>query len=306
MAMAGDRARIPVILDTDIGIDIDDTWALAMLLKSPELDLRLAVSATGDTTIRAKIIARMLDAADRSDVPVGVGLRQDDNELPQAPWVADYGLEQYPGAVHEDGVDALIRTVMDSPEPITLICIGPLPNISAALRREPGIAARARFVGMHGSVYHGYRGKDTPEAEYNVRADVPASQRVFGAPWAEFTITPLDTCERVRLTGDRYRRVYESTDPLTQAVIENYRIWARENPHADVERASTTLFDTVAVYLGFTTENLVMKNLPIRVTDEGLTVPDPAAREMNVALDWEDLDAFEEFLTERLVGEVVR
>ena len=40
---------LPVILDTDIGGDIDDTWALAMLLRSPELDLRVGTTCTGDT-----------------------------------------------------------------------------------------------------------------------------------------------------------------------------------------------------------------------------------------------------------------
>jgi len=52
--------RIPVILDTDIGTDIDDTWALAMLLRCPELDVRLILSDTGNTEYRARIIARLL------------------------------------------------------------------------------------------------------------------------------------------------------------------------------------------------------------------------------------------------------
>ena len=50
--------RIPVILDTDIGDDIDDTWALAMLLRSPELDVKLIVTDTRNTTTRARIVAR--------------------------------------------------------------------------------------------------------------------------------------------------------------------------------------------------------------------------------------------------------
>ena len=70
--------KIPVILDTDIGSDIDDTWALGLLLKSPEVDLRLAVSATGDTRYRARLLAKMLQTAGRSDVPVGVGLDMQD------------------------------------------------------------------------------------------------------------------------------------------------------------------------------------------------------------------------------------
>jgi inosine-uridine nucleoside N-ribohydrolase len=127
--------RIPVILDTDIGTDIDDTWALALLLKSPEVDLKLAVSTTGDTVYRARLLAKLFEAAGRVDIPVGVGLPLDDASrevCPQAGWLGDYDLARYPGKVHADGVGALIETIMMSPEPVTLLGIGPLPNIAAA------------------------------------------------------------------------------------------------------------------------------------------------------------------------------
>ena len=68
--------RIPVILDTDIGDDIDDTWALAMLLRSPQLDLKLVTTTYGKSEYRAKIIAKMLTVDNRTDVPVGVGRRR--------------------------------------------------------------------------------------------------------------------------------------------------------------------------------------------------------------------------------------
>ena len=71
---------------------------------------------------------------------------------------------------------------MNSPEPVTLICIGPMPNIAEALKREPRIAEKARFVGMHGSVRVGYGGKKTPDAEWNVKADPKACQAgLYGA-----------------------------------------------------------------------------------------------------------------------------
>lgn len=77
---------IPVILDTDIGTDIDDTWALAIMLNCPELDVKLVTSDTGDTIYRSKLIARMLEVADRTDIPVGIGIRQcEDPNGPQAP-----------------------------------------------------------------------------------------------------------------------------------------------------------------------------------------------------------------------------
>ncbi len=300
---AAPPAKIPVILDTDIGDDIDDTWALALLLKSPECDLKLVVSDTGNTTYRAKIIAKMLEVAKRTDVAVGVGVPQSDKAGPQAPWVADYNLARYPGTVHRDGVSALIRTIMNSPEKITLVCIGPMPNVKAALEREPEIARKARFVGMHGSVRRGYGGRPEPDAEWNVKCDPKACQKVFTAPWP-MTITPLDTCGIVHLRGEKYAKMAASTDPIARAVIENYRIWWKAGNPGKPEKidASSTLFDTVAVYLSFSRELLNVERLPIRVTDDGFTKIDPQGKPIDCAMSWKDLAAFEDLLVRRLTG----
>jgi hypothetical protein len=64
----------PVILDTDIGSDMDDTWALVMMLRSPELDVKLITSASEDTQYRTKIIAKLLETAKRTDIPIGTGI----------------------------------------------------------------------------------------------------------------------------------------------------------------------------------------------------------------------------------------
>lgn len=292
------RPKIPVILDTDIGDDIDDTWALALLLKSPEVDLKLVVSDRGNTVYRAKIMAKLLQVAGRTDVAVGVGIRQSDKEDGrQAAWVADYDLASYPGKVHQDGVAALIDTIMQAPQPITLICIGPVPNIRAALERQPEIAKRARFVGMHGSVRKGYNGGPEPSKEWNVVADAKAAQAAFTAAWP-MLITPLDTCGIVRLRGDKYRKVAECSDPVTKAVIENYRIWSKTGDKP--LDASSVLFDTVAAYLSFSTELVNVERLPIRVTDDGFTRIDPQGKQIDCAMSWKDLGAFEDFLVARL------
>jgi inosine-uridine nucleoside N-ribohydrolase len=296
------QKRIPVILDTDIGSDIDDTWALAMLLRCPELDLKLVTTCTGDTEYRAKLSGRLLEVAGRTDVPVGVGIptAMGPNHTRQLAWVAEYDLKKYHGKVHADGVGALVEAVMSSREPVTLIAIGPLTNVAAALEREPGIATRARFVGMHGCVRRGY-GRPEAVAEYNVKVDAAACRKVFAAPW-EKTITPLDTCGEVRLAGAKYRAVAESADPLARAVIENFEIWKRSFSQPREPGVSSILFDTVAVYLAFSEELLAMSRMKLAVTDDGFTREDPAGQELNVALDWKDLGAFEDLLVARLVG----
>jgi inosine-uridine nucleoside N-ribohydrolase len=298
-------APTPVILDTDIGDDIDDTWALALLLKSPELDLKLVVGDYGKSQYRARLLVKLLDRAGRSDVPVGVGLDVAPlGEGRQAAWIKNYDLKSYPGKVLTNGVQAIIDTIMNSPQPVTLICIGPVPNIAEALKREPRIAQHARFVGMDGSVRLGYGGAKPPCAEWNVKADPKALQAVFAAPW-DITITPLDTCGLVTLAGDKYGRVRDATDRSVADLIANYRIWVANQPTLAADMAdhhSTTLFDTVAVYLALRPEQCVMEKLNLRVTDDGFTVIDPQARLVNVATQWKDLGTYEDFLVERLAG----
>ena len=300
---AGKVKGVPTILDSDIGDDIDDTWALALLLQSPELDLKLVVGDYGKADYRARLLAKLLQTAGRTDVAVGVGLEIDPRgEGGQAAWVRGYALSNYPGKVHRDGVQALIDTIMGSPEPVTLICIGPLPNIAAALEREPRIANKARFVGMHGSVRVGYGGSKTPAAEWNVKADPKACRKAFEAAWP-MTITPLDTCGTIDLSGDRYRRVKECATPLTRALVENYRAWchSQDAKNESAETHSSTLFDTVAVYLAVSQELCEMEQVGIRVTDDGMTVEDANAKKVSAAMRWKSLDGFRDFLTDRLV-----
>ena len=62
---------IPTILDTDIGHDVDDVWALAFLLRCPELDVKLITTTTGDTVYRASLVAKMLTLMECTHIPIG-------------------------------------------------------------------------------------------------------------------------------------------------------------------------------------------------------------------------------------------
>lgn len=296
----------PVIMDTDIGDDIDDTWALLMLLRMPELDLKLAVGDFGNAMYRARLLAKLLELTGRSDVPVGIGLGVADEPGQQSGWLGGYQLSDYPGKVYEDGVQAIIDTIKSSPQPVALMCLGPVPNIAEALRRDPSIASNAHFIGMYGSISKGYLNDDTPVAEYNVRVDPASLQAAFAAPW-ECTITPLDTCGLVTLDGDNYRSLYESNDPWLKALMANYRAFLPGAPFIapdhDMSRVSTTLFDSVAVHLAAGGDLVKMEKLPIRVTDDGYTVVDrDNGRPVNCAIAWKDLEAFKQRLVDTLLA----
>ena len=294
-------AKIPVILDTDIGDDIDDTWALVMLLKSPEFDLKLVTTTHGKAVYRAKLIARLLEASGRADIPIGLGAGGHDGDGRQQPWVEGYDLKDYLGKIFQDGVQALIDTLISSAEQVTIISIGPSTTVAAALERRPDISSRATFVGMQGALRRGYNGGPVGP-EYNVKENVPAARRALLAPWSKTVITPLDTCGLVRLTGTRFAALKESRDKLIAALLENYRIWAKKESVEELTESSV-LFDTVAVYLALPgpKPHLEMEKLVINVSPEGMTVVDPAGAKMMFATAWKDLDAYEEFLLRRLL-----
>ena len=109
----------------------------------------------------------------------------------------------------------------------------------------------------------------------------------------------------MQLKGEKYRTVRDYEDPLVQALIENYRIWAQTHQRViesslDAELQTLTLFDTVGVYLAISEELLMMTQLGIRVTNDGYTVVDENAKMVKCAIDWKDLPAFENFLVQRL------
>jgi inosine-uridine nucleoside N-ribohydrolase len=303
---------IPTILDTDIGHDVDDVWALAFLLKCPELDIKLITTSTGDTSYRASLVAKMLQSMDRTDIPIGIGIPLDDNPHTHNAWLDNFDLGQYSGTLIRDGVGAICETIMVAESKVSLICIGPLPNIAAALQRQPAICDNAKFVGMHGSIYRGYLDAPKPAREFNVMTHALACQAVFEAPW-EKVITPLDTCGNIVLDGERFARICKAAKlqgPASAAsiCIENHFAWFEAVPHwpilqgLDAQLQSSILYDLVAVYLGFTEHWIEMKTLPIIITPDGASLIDEQGQNVRCALNWHDKDAFLNLVTDRIVG----
>ena len=296
--------KIPVILDTDIGIDIDDTWALGLLLKCPELDVKLVTTNSENTTIKAKLVAKFLEIAGRTDIPIGIGPLESRTKGPLFAWIKDYVLSQYPGIIHENGIDALSTTIKESTEPITLIAIGPLGNIAAALKNNPNITENARYVGMQGSIRIGYIGNPSPHPEYNVLRNIRACKEVFRAPW-EKTITPLDTCGNMILSGENFKRIIECKNPIVNAIKENFEIWAEKNRKTyliNKEQRTSILFDTVAIYLAFSEKFLNIENLKIEVTEKGMTKISEKGNIIRCATSWKNLQAYKDLIVNRLIA----
>jgi inosine-uridine nucleoside N-ribohydrolase len=147
-----------IVLDTDMGTDVDDALCLALALASPEIDLVAVTHVSRDTRLRAAITRRLLELAGRPEIPVhpGCSVPLDGGET-----FAWFGHEAQ-GIVNPDEVtdssispehslEAMIRLFRADPG-LELVAVGPLTNIAAALRREPTLAksiSRLTIMGGH-------------------------------------------------------------------------------------------------------------------------------------------------------------
>ena len=292
--------KIPVILDTDIGLDIDDTWALGFLLKCPELDVKLITTSSDNTTLKAKFVAKFLEIVGRTDIPIGIGPPENIKKGWLYPWIKDYTISKYPGMVHENGAKALCSTIIDSRKPLTIIAIGPLGTVAEALRMNPYITENSRFVGMHGSIFIGYNSQNSPSREYNVRENIKACREVFQASWDK-TITPLDTCGNIILTEVLFERIMNSNDLIVKIIKKHFELWKKSIiPRFSKKNQTSVLFDTVAIYLAFSEELLNIEELKIEVSEEGYTKLSEKGSVMRCATSWKDLQAFKNLLVDRL------
>ncbi|MBE6587674.1 MAG: nucleoside hydrolase [Ruminococcaceae bacterium] len=303
-----EKKPVPVILDTDIGGDIDDSWALALLLRCPELDPKLVVTALegGDDPIaRAKIAAKQIAKSGRCDIPVGAGLCVEDESCTMGGWADDYDISTYPAPIYRDGVQAMIDTVMNSPEPVTIICIAPLTNVAEALRREPRIADNARIIAIMGSIYNGHSLDVIQKAsDYNVRADIPSAREVFAAPW-DITIAPLDITAHLVVGDDNYQHILakRESDPVCNTVLSAFDRWMEVHNCTYYKTHTTSLYDTAAIYIAVTDDyNVIMEDHLLSIDDGGYTNDDPAGRPVRCAVYWKYKDVFYKFVTDRLCG----
>ena len=265
---------MPVILDTDIGTDIDDAFALALAVASPEIQLRGVTTVSADAYGRALIACRFLDAVGRGGVPVAAGRprRSEPERKGQYAYGIEGGFSKRP--VEEPAAEFLYRQIKAGPGAITLVTIGDLTNVGRLLTDHPEAKPWIRrIVIMGGSVRVGYNGKPPAVWEWNIRSDIKAAQVVFssGVP---LLVAPLDATV-VKLEAAMRERVFDSGGALGRELRKLYGLWGKETP---------TLFDPVALTLAFNESFCTFENLRLEVDAEGFTREVAGAPNARVAL----------------------
>lgn len=182
-----------IILDCDPGMD--DSVAIVMAAKAPELELLAVTTVNGNypVDVTSKNARKILGLLGRSDIPVGRGMASPlCRQSPSDPFThgsdgqAEANLPE-PGwpLSEKHAVDIIIDTVKAHPHEVSLVMTGPMSNLAMALRKEPDIAGQIAEViaisGMFGLNEHGFANAtgDTPQSEWNVYVDPEAADIVY-------------------------------------------------------------------------------------------------------------------------------
>ena len=229
-----------IIIDTDIGDDVDDAFAVALALRSPELQI-LGISTTfGDTELRAKLVDRLLGEAGRQDIPVAAGTPTSFKSDFTQRHYAEGG--HFAKASHPNSTDFILDQIRRNPSQITLVAIGPLVNIGALIDKDADTFRKLRrVVLMGGSVYRrygdmGYAPPRGPEPEWNIKNDIPSAQKLFASGVPIFMM-PLDSTQ-LKLDEVKRPLIFQAGTPLTDALTILYYQWGHQTP---------TLFDVMTL-----------------------------------------------------------
>lgn len=275
-------ASIPVIIDTDIGDDIDDAFALALAVRNPRLDVIGVTTAFGDTTTRVALARRLLRAMARPDIPVAQGTATPDpTPFTQRAW-AQAGADR---SAAPDAADFIAAAASAHPGEVTLLALAPLVNVETLIRRDPASFGRLkRIVMMGGSINAGYRadgaGPTPPGAEYNVAQAPGALVAVLGGG-VPVTMFPLDATQ-VRLEQAARDRLFAQGSTTSDALRSLYLQWRVGNVWGQV---TPTLFDVVPVAWLADPAVCAVRPLRIAVDAQGFTRVEQGEPNVQVCLD---------------------
>ncbi|MGC2162302.1 MAG: nucleoside hydrolase [Silvibacterium sp.] len=285
-----------VIVDTDIGDDIDDAFALALALKSPELQILQVNADFGDTPLRARLLERFLSAAGRGDIPVAVGVQTTAHNIFTQ---RQYAEQEPSGAVPKrDAIASTLELIRKYPGQITLIAIGPFVNVGAMIDRDPATFAKLkRVIVMGGSVYVGYWGGGAtkpaklpgPQPEWNVENGIAGARKLL-ASGVPVYMMPLDATQ-LKLDEAKREELLRHGSLVTNQLALLYQQWGQATP---------TLFDPMTVAFAIDPGVCPVTPMRIRVDDQGYTRPEPGQPNVNVCLQ-SDPETFFAFFMPRLL-----
>jgi len=237
------QQRIPILFDTDIGDSVDDAVALALALRSPELDIRGVTTVTDDTEARSRLAWKELGIFARRDIPVATGAPEPLLDPVHFGHSREFNVltpgDALPPAARKRAADFIIETLLASQQKITIVAIGPLTNIALAIKTEPAIKDKIERIVLMGGAY------SLPQAEYNIQRDRAAAAIVFQSN-LPITAVGLDVTLQCKLRPQDLNRLRIADGPAAHFIMHLIEL-AKADTHEDYP----TLHDPLALAVVF-------------------------------------------------------
>lgn len=278
-----------VIIDTDIGDDIDDTWALIYMLSKPDFDVKLICVTTGDVDYKADLVASILASLNRR-IPIAKGQYQTGGTHPQAKYIKHHQSGTYEPYLT---YDAALQDILTKGADYEMVLLGPVNDFYRFIKNHPIFASKIKILMMGGAIHKGYINQAEAQAEYNVLVSTEAMTYLM-AQLDNFTLLPLDVCRDIIINGDDYQLIYHSDNNYARTIIENYQIWHEAYRGGAIKFApqvsSSILYDLVVPFFMLFPHLYEVARLPLIVTAEGVTIIAEGGSCVNVALSVDSSD----------------
>lgn len=304
-----------VLLDTDIGSDVDDALALLIALRSPEISLEGVTTVYGKTDLRAKIAEKMIDYSGKN-VPVYVGEATLLNGAKHC-WhtglegegilsASDFERDYREIGINPGGVDFLVDKIMAGSDDMYLCTIGPLTNIARALRKEPRIAQKVKMCyTMAGAIAFPQRLNldniaRAQKSEHNIACDIQAAQTVFNSN-LPITLFPLDVTSKTAINRKDFDCLNGGNE-LNRAVYNLVGKWfSYKDALLEKKSKYTYMHDPLTLAAILRPGMIKTTKLNLHVNDMGILDVDDG-RDINVCYDF-NADEFRKLFFERITGQ---
>ena len=260
-----------IIIDTDIGDDIDDTWALSYILSKPEFNVLLIAVTSGDTDYKAKLVATILHNLGRTDIPIVKGESNLNRaSYPQLRYVKDDIVKH---ATISNNYDEDMLNILNSYNNINLFLLGPCNDFYRFYRKNAKLCNHCiKAFMMGGAVHKGYINQSKPAAEYNVLMSIEATNYLLSSR-LDFTLLPLDVCRDIIFDGSFYQTILNSESVYAKVIMDNYVIWQQDYQGGaikyDPNLSSSILYDLIIPFYVLFPESYQMEVMPLQVQKDG-------------------------------------
>jgi inosine-uridine nucleoside N-ribohydrolase len=258
---------VPLVVDTDIGSDVDDAIALALAVRHADLDLRAVTTVSSQADVRAGLAAALLDAADASEVLVAVGRSApgDDRNV-----IGGEHTDRLlaPTREHADAVDVLAGVSAET----AIATIGQQTNLAAAVRQDARLARRARELTVMGGSFASFRTPDGQvhgaERDWNLVLDPAGAVEALTQGWRRLRYVPIDVTFRTVLTRHHVDRL-RGGDELCRLLADLIDAWRTRAHPAMPDEVAALLHDPLTVACVAGCEHVRVERMPVTVMLDG-------------------------------------